>query len=439
MPASSVLKNFVINLGMNARGVLTGSRLAARSLGRLAGRMRRTGLAAGGLATAFLGIFGVGVGIGLKRHADAMDALSKASRRLDFRELKQLQAYGSAAEEAGIQTNQFVKLITRGFDAINDASKGKGEAVDALKDLGLNAKQLNSLRGEEKMEALAKAFAGLDEPAKRSAAAMDLFGQRGAVMLTLFESLSEKGIEPFLKQLEKSNQAIKNKGGKSIEDMNDAITRLNGSFSGLINQTLVKIAPAIEEAAKFLTKFFSDKGRLRAFTREIKELVTALRDVAKLLGKDGIEGVKKAARNLPTGIGNVKVGDVERGGNIFNDFAERIVGSYREQGEALIDGFKQLFDGDIVGAATRTQRVGPGIASTPSVLLGEDRAFDLAQKITQVAAEMRASVERALGGGAGEDEVAGLLETGNTQAVETTEVLRGIARNLSTGRTTVFQ
>ena len=77
-----------------------------------------------------------------KSTAAALDKLAKTSAKLGMsaQQLKQLEY---SAQKAGISTDTFAMATQRMVRRVQEASLGTGEAVKALKDLGLNAQKLS--------------------------------------------------------------------------------------------------------------------------------------------------------------------------------------------------------------------------------------------------------------------------------------------------------
>lgn len=93
---------------------------------------------------------------------------------------------GVALEKVGSGMNMLAKNLT----GVDDESKAAGAA---LKSLGLNVAEFKALRPEEQIEKLSQTFAGFNDGAGKSAAAMALLGRSGADLLAFFKTLEEQG------------------------------------------------------------------------------------------------------------------------------------------------------------------------------------------------------------------------------------------------------
>jgi hypothetical protein len=93
----------------------------------------------------------------------------------------------------------------------------------------------------------------LGTQAEKAAAANYLFGRSGQSLLNLFSQGSE-GIAAFQREAEKLGLTYSRLDAAKIEAANDAMTRLKGAGRGLITQTTIELAPAIEAVATALTE-----------------------------------------------------------------------------------------------------------------------------------------------------------------------------------------
>jgi len=72
-------------------------------------------------------------------------------------------------------------------------------AVDALEDLGLTFKDLDGLSPEQQFKLLADRISQVEDPTRKAAIAMSLFGRTGTNLLPMFAA-GAKGIEALQKE-----------------------------------------------------------------------------------------------------------------------------------------------------------------------------------------------------------------------------------------------
>jgi hypothetical protein len=74
-------------------------------------------------------------------------------------------------------------------DAIGSALNGDEAAKKKLNGIGLAVADLASMSPDKQFDAVAAAIAGIQDPAQRTAAAIDIFGKQGAMLLPMLENL----------------------------------------------------------------------------------------------------------------------------------------------------------------------------------------------------------------------------------------------------------
>ena len=98
-----------------------------------------------------------------------------------------------AAGTAGVSMESVVGAstkLTKGLTGVDDESKAAGAALAAL---GLNIQNFKALKPADQIEAVAKAFAGFEDGAEKTAVAMALFGKSGADLLPFLKELGSEG------------------------------------------------------------------------------------------------------------------------------------------------------------------------------------------------------------------------------------------------------
>lgn len=98
----------------------------------------------------------------------------------------------SSIEELGGAFVKFNRLL-------GEAEMGSASAAAKLDKYGLSVSRLAGMSPEEKLGAIADAIASIDDPAVKTAAAMELLGRGGAALIPLLQGGS-KGLEAFREQ-----------------------------------------------------------------------------------------------------------------------------------------------------------------------------------------------------------------------------------------------
>ncbi len=90
-----------------------------------------------------------------------------------------------AFEDTGVGGGNLQRSISMLQRSLVEAQDGTGRAAQGLARLGLDAAALRTQGAREQMESIGAAIRGIEDPAARTAAAMEIFGRSGAEMMSL--------------------------------------------------------------------------------------------------------------------------------------------------------------------------------------------------------------------------------------------------------------
>jgi len=228
----------------------------------------------GSLAGALTGIAGVaGFTALIKRSLETNDALAKTSDKLGIATEK-LAAMRLAAKLTGVENATLEKGLQNMVRNVSDAAQGIGEAKDALQDLGVDAARLNKLSPDEMFRDIAEGMSRIPNQADRVRIAYDIFGGRATALLNTL-NLGAKGLDDIQKKTERYGTAISRIDAAKIERANDAWTLLRESFSGIITQISVQLAPFLEFIANQLDNIGNTGETMAAkINRVFEQLIT---------------------------------------------------------------------------------------------------------------------------------------------------------------------
>lgn len=150
------------------------------------------------MRAAFIGL-AAAAGAGLIAATIAFDKLIKQAG--DFQDIAEKTGdtavnIASLAVAAGTANTSMETItaaserLTKGLTGVDDESKAAGAAVAAL---GLDLKTFKDLKAADQFEAVAKALAGFEDGAEKTAVAMALFGKSGAELLPFLKELGQEG------------------------------------------------------------------------------------------------------------------------------------------------------------------------------------------------------------------------------------------------------
>lgn len=197
-----------------------------RAAGAASASFKKVGLALAGAFTAGKIISD------MKSVVNEMDNISKASQRLGI-STESLSKLGYVAKLADVEFGALEVSMRRMQSTLYDASQGVDASVTALKSLGLSVTQLMQLSPEEQFAKIASAVAGVEDPAKRTALAMDIFGRAGSGVINM-AAQGEDAMRGLMREAEQLGVVFDAKAAVAAEEFNDSLTRLGQTWRGTL-------------------------------------------------------------------------------------------------------------------------------------------------------------------------------------------------------------
>ena len=241
--------------------------------------------------TAIVGLVGAaGFGALIASSLRATDTLTKTANKIGTT-TEALGALRYAADLTGVSTQTMDMALQRFTRRTAEAAKGMGEAKGAIKELGLNARELNRMSLDERMIVLADAFKDVTSESDRLRLAFKLFDSEGAALVN---TLSQGGdaLKEMLGEAKALGLAMSSNAARGVEDASDAITKLLSLGRGVRDQFTAALAPAIESVVTRLTEFFEtiakDEGGVEKW--------------AQGLAKGFLQSIATVVRSLDNGL-----------------------------------------------------------------------------------------------------------------------------------------
>jgi hypothetical protein len=189
---------------------------------------------------------------------ESADALAKSSEALGVN-AADLQGWQWAAQLSGSSAEEFTAAFTKFNRNLSEAAKGTGPAADALKSFGVTADQIKNKTPLALLDDLAAGLEGVQDPAKRTAGFMALFGKSGARLLPLFLE-GKEGIKKLRAEVDELGMSFDEAFLEDAQEINDNLDRLKGGVKGLVTQAIKPLLPlmvqwthgAIEVAKTFI-------------------------------------------------------------------------------------------------------------------------------------------------------------------------------------------
>ena len=116
-----------------------------------------------------------------------------------------------AAERSGIGAGRAAFAVLHLERALDEARRGTSEYVQALSAIGLSYSALQYMTPEQQIETVVRALADVEDPARRAATSITLFGRSGPEIVTMFGPLG---------QLE----GAFSDAARSVDDLKSAVT-----------------------------------------------------------------------------------------------------------------------------------------------------------------------------------------------------------------------
>ncbi len=251
----AVIGNLAIQLSTRTAGLQKGMRNAQTSVQRFAKTAKAASKVAAGIGLVAAGGAAVGLGVMVKKQLGAVDALGKMSDRLGIA-TEDLAALQLGAKLSGLEITAMEKAVQKMVGGVADAANGTGEAANAIKDLGLNADELARLAPDKQLRAIADAIKDVRKQSDRVRIAGDLFGERGIAMLQMIQNGSA-GLDDFARAAEKAGTAISRYDASKVEQMNDAITKMQEAATGFARRLAVQVAPGLQLTFELFDDFLS--------------------------------------------------------------------------------------------------------------------------------------------------------------------------------------
>lgn len=232
---ASIISDLVLRTGQFQAGLKTAQN-SVRSFGSAA-----TGTVAK-VSAIFSALTSSAAILGLKKAFDVGGALSDLSAQTGAA-VSDLVVLQQAFQNSGLSAEEVGPAIARLQKAVNNAATGNSSAADTFTRLGLSAQKLSGLSATDQMNEIGAAIAKVENPTGRAALAMEIFGRKGAAMLTLFADTGALG--NAASQI--GNQAqLLDKNANLFDDISDKLALAGSKVQGFFVGVADKVAPVLK-------------------------------------------------------------------------------------------------------------------------------------------------------------------------------------------------
>lgn len=353
--------------------------------------MKAAAVIGAGAAAPFAALAAGILGIGLagrkaaRALAPAFERIDKTTKAADKLGLstEAVTQLGFAFEQTGNSADAGMTSVQRMMRRVSDASKGTGEAVGALKELNLNAKQLTLLTADQQLLKVADAMQAVKNQGDKVRLSVKLFDTEGVGLLNTLADGSE-GLLKMMNRADALGKSFDRFEAAKIEAANDSINEMKTAFEGVKNTLAIELAPSVQLVSGAIAdvvasgKGFGDKlsAAIDGTTKSVAVLLNSFdlagREISNLkkgvslgLGfiKDDIPGLKKLeeliqgvkiARDFLAGGPGSKFAGIASGGELLGD---KLLRTLEENRLAAFETATEKTKNQMGGLADETERV----------------------------------------------------------------------------------
>jgi len=231
-----------------------------------------------------------GIGLLVKSSLQSIDTLGKTATKLGVTS-QALQKLRYASNLAGVETRTVDMAVQRFTRRLSEAANGTGEAKDALKELGLNAKELAKQPLDKQMLKLADAFDNVQSSGDKVRLAFKLFDSEGVAFVNTLEGGSA-ALRQMFQDAEGLGFILSSSAVKGVEEANDAMMKLGTMFGGVRDQLVAALAPALRVIVDLmrnkLVKAIETAGGIKKFAKELAiGVINLVESIAKAIYRFG--------------------------------------------------------------------------------------------------------------------------------------------------------
>ncbi len=215
-----------------------------------------------------------------------------------------LSVLGYAASRTGTDLETVEKALIKTQKAAAEAASGSKSAREALASIGLTAADLAGLTADQQFTTIADAISGISDPARKTGAALELWGKSGAALIPLANELGDLEAEAAALGVTMDSQSV-----SAAAALGDALDDLKAVGGALTNQIGAALAPALTQAAYALINAGSQAA---GWIREHQTAVTLAAGFALALGGAGAALISTglALKGVASGMAAVRTATI---------------------------------------------------------------------------------------------------------------------------------
>lgn len=288
----ATIGTLAVNIVANTRGLTAGLGKARKEVKGFGGGLAGLAAKAKSLITPFVGITAATVAATVAfrtflRTLAEIDRIAKVSTKLGLA-VEALQSLQFAAELTGAKTQTLNMALQRMTRRISEAAMGTGEAVAAIRELGLDAKKLQQAGPAAAFSAIADAMTKVQNEGDKVRLSFKLFDSEGVDLKNTLAGGSA-GLAEMRKELFELGGTMSKNATVSAEMLSDAIKKLKVPFIGIGRAIVTTLAPAItfliDRFLDVVRAFNKTKNALFGIEQPIVKVTNAFLDMTKAVKK----------------------------------------------------------------------------------------------------------------------------------------------------------
>ena len=225
---------------------------------------------------------------GIKSIVDAMDELDESAEGIGI-SVEKLQELRYAAVFTGTSAEDLNSALVRLTDKMSNIESTTDNAARILRAVGITSKDT----AEDGMKKLADAFANTEDPTRKLAIAVELFGRQLGPSMVRFLSQGAEGLNKMAKEAHQAAVIMNEETIKAAADLNDNLDKMKllaGGAAGVIAGPLIK---SLSDLSKQMVDNVAKMGLWQGGIKNYWVGVRAFWGIAEKGAKDAEEAIDK--------------------------------------------------------------------------------------------------------------------------------------------------
>jgi hypothetical protein len=241
--------------------------------GSLAGLTNPLTLAVAGVAA--FGAAASAIVSGLSRLEERVENLGNTADKLGV-SFEFIQTLEEAANRSGTSIDAVSAAFGRLQKSVLGVDEESKAAQKALQEIGVTSEQLAALNPEEQYRLIGEELRGIEDPAKRTATAVALFGKTGSDLIPFFNNLAGATVD-----VQRFNAQLSSVDRTRIDGLGESFDTVRVSITGLGNELLTPFIGITQSLGEGLS------SGIAAFGRNIGAILDIFSPLTSILGLAG--------------------------------------------------------------------------------------------------------------------------------------------------------